>query len=118
MIDFFLSNPLLKWGLVVVGLLFAYQRLAMAFKLRVPNVSLKPEDLMAAMLPGYAQAKSARALEQMKTDGDYLGAGRILEGQERMAEAAAVYQEGQEFFAAASVYEKMNKLERADFAWA
>jgi tetratricopeptide (TPR) repeat protein len=113
LIDLLLSNPIVKWGLLVVGLLYAYNRLAVAFKLRVPNVSLQPQDLMAALVPGYAQAQSTRALQKMKNDGNYLGAGRVLEGQERLAEAAAVYQEGQEFFAAASVFEKMGKLEKA-----
>jgi len=110
-----LSNPIVFWGLVVVGIFIAYNKLAPLLKIRVPTVDvpLTPDALMGKFVPAYAEAKAQREIEALKKNGDFLAAGRRLEDAGKLDEAVAAYTEGGQFFPAATLVEKMGKLERA-----
>ena len=110
-----LENPIVFWGLVVLVVIVGYQKLAPRLRIRVPNVEVptSTEQLMGRLVPGYAEARANREIEQLKKNGDFLSAGRRLEDAGKLDEAAAAYTEGGEFFAAATLVEKMGKLERA-----
>jgi eukaryotic-like serine/threonine-protein kinase len=109
----FLSNPLFIWSLVALGILIAYQKLALRFKFRLPGVPGKDELLGKLLGPGFAKAKLKRAVEKHKKDGNFLEAGRLLEDNDQLAEAVEMFVEGQQFGAAAVLLEKMGKVERA-----
>ena len=110
-----LSNPIVFWGLVIVGILYGYQKFAHRLKVRLPfgTVELTPEQLLARFVPSYAAVKTQRQIDTFKKGGDFLAAGRILEEENRMDEAVQAYTEGGEFFAAATILEKSGKLEKA-----
>ena len=110
-----LLNPIVFWGLVVVGLILAYNKFAPLIRVRLPSadVPLTTDDLVGRLLPGYADAKAQKHIERLKNSGDFLAAGRMLEEAGKLEEAVKSYTEGSEFFAAATVLEKMGKLERA-----
>jgi serine/threonine protein kinase len=110
-----LDNPFIFWGLLAVGLLVGYQKLAHRLRIRVPwsGLDLTPEALLAKFVPSYAEAKTQKKIDTFKKNGDFLAAGRILEEENRVDEAITAYTEGGEFFVAATLLEKQGKLEKA-----
>ena len=112
--DFLFSIPYLPYIVGVLVVVFLYQRFAPRLSVRVPTPGVDKEDILSKFLgPSYAEGKVQKKVSAFKKHGDYLAAGRLLEEQGKLAEAAECYLEGQELHAAASMYEKLNKLERA-----
>jgi serine/threonine-protein kinase len=110
----FLNNAYLPWLLLAVALLVGYQKLAPRLKIRAPGMSFTLDDVAGKLLgPRYAAAKVDRAVARLKKQGNYLAAGRLYEEHERLAESVDAYSEGREFFAAASVLERMGRGEKA-----
>jgi eukaryotic-like serine/threonine-protein kinase len=112
--DFLASNPYVVYVLGLIGLLFLYKRFAPRLNIRVPNVDVKPQALLERLLgSAFAERKMERAVHREKKAGNFLAAGKMLEDHGRAAAAGDVYLEGQEYWAAASTFEKLGKLERA-----
>jgi tetratricopeptide (TPR) repeat protein len=112
--DFLASNPYVVYALGLVGLFLLYRRFAPRLHLRVPTIDASPQNLFERLLgPGFANRKIERAIEREKKHGNFLSAGKMLEEAGRAAEAADVYQLGQEYWAAASTLEKLGRLDRA-----
>jgi hypothetical protein len=112
MLDLFF--PYIPWILGLIVLVVAYQKLSPKLKVRVPGSSISKEDVIGKILgPRYAEAKILKMVEKFKKQGNWLAAGKMLEDHEHMNEAAETYLEGNENWAAASLYEKMGRTERA-----
>jgi tetratricopeptide (TPR) repeat protein len=104
----------LPWIVLVGGLIFAYQKFSHRLKIRVPGGGMTSDDVLGRVLgPGYAQAKLDKAIRKLKKQENWLAAGKLLEDADRVAEAAEVYLEGHENWAAAATFEKMGKSEKA-----
>ena len=109
-----LDHPLVPWALGLGVVLFIYKAVAPRLNLRAPGGNLSGEDLVGKVLGSrWAERKLEREVERLKKQGNYLGAGQILENANRPSEAAEAYLEGQEFYAAAGMYEKLGRSERA-----
>jgi serine/threonine-protein kinase len=107
-----LDSPYVPWVLGLAVALVGYRFLADKVRIRAPGVSR--EDLVSRLLgPRWAGRKVEREVARLKKQANYLGAGKLLEEQGRLAEAAEAYLEGQESWAAASTFEKMGRPERA-----
>jgi serine/threonine-protein kinase len=108
-----LDSSLFPWVLGVVAALVGYKFLSERVKIRAP-AGVNREDLTSRLLgPGWAKKKVEREVARLKKQANYLGAGKLLEEQGRLAEAAEAYLEGQETWAAASTFERMGRAERA-----
>jgi tetratricopeptide (TPR) repeat protein len=106
--------PYIPWILGLIVLVVAYQKLSHKVKVRVPGSSISKEDVIGRILgPRYAEAKVLKMVEKFKKQGNWLAAGKMLEDHEHLNEAAETYLEGNENWAAASLYEKMGRTERA-----
>ena len=104
----------LPWIVLVGGLFFVYQKFSHRLKIRVPGGGMTPDDLLGRVLgAGYAQAKLDKAVKKLKKQENWLAAGKLLEDADRVAEAAELYLEGHENWAAAATFEKMGKGEKA-----
>jgi len=109
-----LDSPLVLWALGVVVVFFVYRAVAPRLKLTVPGTGISGDDLIGKVLgPRWAERKLEREVQRLKTQGNYLGAGQLLEGASRPSHAAEAYLEGQEYYAAAAMYEKLGRSERA-----
>jgi tetratricopeptide (TPR) repeat protein len=108
--EFLLSNlPYIAGALILVVL---YQRFAPRTVQAGSGFSF--DDLLGSLLgPSYLEGKLLRHVEQLRKQGDFLIAGKMLEDAARPDEAAQTYIEGQEYFAAATVFEKTGRHERA-----
>ena len=112
--DFTLSNPLILWGLGIVALLVVYQKVAPLLRFRVPGTGISRQGLIDRLLgPRFQEAKREREASRLKRQGDYLAAGKMLEDMNLTQEAAEVYLEGQEYWAAAATFERLGKAERS-----
>ena len=108
-----LDSSLVPWVLGVLAALVGYKFLSERVSIRAPG-GVSREDLVSRLLgPGWARKKVEREVARLKKQANYLGAGKLLEEQGRLAEAAEAYLEGQETWAAASTFEKMGRAERA-----
>jgi len=108
-----LDSSLFPWVLGVVVALVGYKFLSERVTIRAPG-GVNREDLISRLLgPGWAKKKVEREVARLRKQANYLGAGKLLEEQGRLAEAAEAYLEGQETWAAASTFEKMGRAERA-----
>ncbi|HKZ33268.1 MAG TPA: protein kinase [Vicinamibacteria bacterium] len=108
-----LDSSLVPWILGLLAALVGYKFLSEKVKIRAP-VGVNREDLVSRLLgPGWAKKKVEREVARLKKQANYLGAGKLLEEQGRLAEAAEAYLEGQETWAAAATFEKMGRAERA-----
>jgi serine/threonine protein kinase/tetratricopeptide (TPR) repeat protein len=109
-----LRNPIVEWAGGALIVLLAYQKLAPRLSIRVPGLSLTPDDIAGKILGSrYSDAKLQRERKAFQKQGNHLAAGRLYEEHDRLEEAAQIYLEGGERFAAASIYEKLGRLERA-----
>ena len=94
-----LDSTLVPWILGLVAALVGYKFLSERVKIRAP-VGVSREDLVSRLLgPGWAKKKVEREVARLKKQANYLGAGKLLEDQGRLAEAAEAYLEGQETWA-------------------
>jgi eukaryotic-like serine/threonine-protein kinase len=113
-VDLLFNNPYVPWLLVAVAGLVVYQKFSHKVSVRVPGSGMTRDDVMSKMLGSrWSEGKLERQVAKEKKAGNFLAAGKILEDMDRMPQAAEVYLEGQEFWAAASTFEKMGKAERA-----
>jgi tetratricopeptide (TPR) repeat protein len=107
-----LDHPLIPYLIGAIALLFAYQKLAP--RLRLPGLNVSPDQFLARILgPGFRSRTRLREVSRFKKQGNFLAAGKTLEEEGHMEEAAEAYLEGSEYWAAASNYEKLGKMERA-----
>lgn len=110
--DFLFSIPYLPYIVGGVVLFFIYQQVAPRLSLRAPRIGL--DDIMGKLMgPGYAAAQTDRMAKKYRKEGHFLAAGKLFEDAGKLAEAVDAYVEGQEYWAAASVLEKMGKREKA-----
>jgi tetratricopeptide (TPR) repeat protein len=108
-----LDNSVVPWILVGLAALVGYKYLSERVRIRAPAV-VSREDLVSRMLgPRWANKKLEREIDRLKKQANFLGAGKLLEEQGRLAEAAEAYLEGHETWAAACTFEKMGRTERA-----
>src|SRR5689334_8679143 len=63
--------------------------------------------------PSYSVRREQRQVRKLRNAGKHLEAGRLLEENGKLTEAADVFLEGREYHAAASVLERAGRLERA-----
>jgi serine/threonine-protein kinase len=112
--DILFNNPLVLWGLGLAVLLVLYQQLAPRLKIRVPGAGVSRQGLLDSLLgPRFREAKLEREVSRLRKRGDALAAGKILEDMGRLPQAAEVYLEGQESWAAAATFERLGRAERA-----
>ncbi len=112
--DLLLNNPYVPWLLLAAGVLFVYQKFSHRVKVRVPGGNLSRDAVLAKVLgSGWSEGKLKRLIAKERKAGNWLAAGKILEDMDRLPEAAEVYIEGQEFWAAAATFERMGKSERS-----
>jgi serine/threonine-protein kinase len=108
------SNPLVMYAVGGIVLLLVYRKVAPLISFRVPGGGMGLDDIAGKFLgPRYAEAKVDKVVARFKKQGDFLAAGRVLEANDRLAEAIEAYVEGQEYSAAATNLERMGKTERA-----
>ena len=101
-----LDHPLVPWAIGLIVLFFVYRAVAPRINLRVPGASVSGDEIVGKVLgPRWAERKLEREVERLKKQDNCLGAGQLLEGAGRLKEAAEAYLEGQEFYAAAGIYE-------------
>ena len=81
--DFLLSSPFVKWGVLAVALYYAYQTLALRLKIRVPGSSLTPDAIMAAFLWRFAGFSMVVYLAAMQSIPREYGEYALLEGGSR-----------------------------------
>jgi serine/threonine protein kinase/tetratricopeptide (TPR) repeat protein len=113
-LNFLFDNPYVPYVVGAIVLYVLYQKLGSRLSLRLPGGGLSGDAILAKFLgPRYLQAKVDREITRLKQQGNYLAAGRLLEENERLAEAIEVYSEGNEAFLAASLLEKLGKGDRA-----
>jgi serine/threonine protein kinase len=109
-----LNHPYIPWLILLLALIIAYQKLVPRLRVRLPGANLSAQGLLEKLAGRrYTEIKLEAAVKRAKKDGNFLVAGRIYEEAGQQTEAIDVYLEGQEFNAAASVLEKMGRLERA-----
>jgi serine/threonine-protein kinase len=114
MLDLLFNNPYVPWIVGFIVLVVAYQKLSPKLRVRVPGASISKDDFVGKILgPRYAEAKLQKTVEKFKKQGNWLAAGKMLEDNEHLDEAAETYLEGNENWAAASLYEKIGRTERA-----
>ena len=108
--DFLFNSPYVPWLLLAVAGLLVYQKFSHRVKVRVPGSNLTRDDVLTKVLGSrWSEGKLERQVAKEKKAGNFLAAGKMLEDLDRLAEAAEVYLEGQEFWAAASTFERMGK---------
>ena len=108
-----LGGSTLPWVLGVAAAFVGYKFLSERVRIQAPG-GMNREDLISRLLgPGYAKKKVEREVHRLKKQANYLGAGKLLEENGRLAEAAEAYLEGQETWAAAATLEKMGRAEKA-----
>lgn len=109
-----LDSPWVPWLIGLAAVFFGYRFLSERVRITAPAVGVSREDLLSRLLgPGWARKKIDREVGRLKKQANYLGAGKLLEEQGRLSEAAEAYLEGHETWAAASTFEKMGRAERA-----
>lgn len=112
--DFIFSIPFLPHILVAIALFVVYQQVAPRLRVRGPSQGSGMEDFLGKVLgSSYKEGKLNRQIAAYRKDGHVLAAGRLLEDNGRLAEAADAYLEGQEYFAAATTLEKLGRLDKA-----
>jgi serine/threonine-protein kinase len=108
-----LDSAVAPWAIGILAALVGYKFLSERVRIQAPGVPSR-EDLISRLLgPGWARKKIEREVERLKKQANYLGAGKLLEEQGRLSEAAEAYLEGHETWAAASIFEKMGRAEKA-----
>jgi tetratricopeptide (TPR) repeat protein len=108
-----LGGSTLPWILGVGAALLGYKFLSERVKIRAPRGPSR-EDLLAKILgPGWTKRKLENEVRRLKKQANFLAAGKLLEEQGRLADAAEAYLEGQETWAAAATFEKMGRAEKA-----
>jgi len=110
--QFIFSNPYVPWLLVAVAALFVYKKFISRVSVRGPSMD-KDAVLGKFLGSGYTEARFQKQIKQLKKEGSYLAAGRLLEEQQRLPEAVEVYLEGEEYHAAAVNLERLGNVERA-----
>lgn len=112
--DLLLNNPYVPWILLAAAVAFVYQKYSSSVKVRVPGGGLSTDDLIGKILgPRWGEAKLEKQVNKLKKQGNWLAAGKLLEDMDRLPQAAELYLEGQEFWAAAATFERMGKAERS-----
>jgi tetratricopeptide (TPR) repeat protein len=106
------SNPYIPWLLVAVAGLVVYKKFISRISVRGPSMD-KDAVLGKVLGSSYTEAKLQKQIKRLKQGGSYLAAGRMLEEQQRFAEAVDVYIEGEEYHAAAVNLERLGNVERA-----
>jgi tetratricopeptide (TPR) repeat protein len=113
LINLLTGNPIVIWIGLGLALLFAYQKFSHNLKFRVSS-GLKTEDLVGKLLgPRFAEAKVERRISQFKKDGNPLAAGKLYEDAGKLQQAAETYLQGNELWAAASIFEKLGNKEKS-----
>jgi serine/threonine-protein kinase len=112
--DLLLNNSYVPWLVIAVVGLVVYQKFSHKVSVRVPGSGLTKDDVLSKVLGSrWSEGKLERQVAKEKKAGNFLAAGKILEDMDRLPQAAEVYLQGQEFWAAASTFEKLGKGERA-----
>jgi tetratricopeptide (TPR) repeat protein len=107
-----LDHPLVPYLIGAIVVLVAYQKLGP--RLRLPGLNLTPDQLLGKILgSGFRSRRKLGEASRFKKQGNFLAAGKVLEEEGHLEEAAETYLEGSEYWAAASNYEKLGKAERA-----
>jgi tetratricopeptide (TPR) repeat protein len=108
-----LGGSTLPWILGIGAALLGYKFLSERVKIQAPRGPSK-DDLLAKILgPGWTRKKLENEVRRLKKQANFLGAGKLLEEQGRLADAAEAYLEGSETWAAAATFEKMGRAEKA-----
>jgi serine/threonine-protein kinase len=108
-----LGGSTLTWILGIGAVLLGYKFLSERVKIRAPRGPSR-DDLLAKILgPGWTRKKLENEVRRLKKHENFLGAGKLLEEQGRLAEAAEAYLEGNETWAAAATFEKMGRADKA-----
>jgi serine/threonine-protein kinase len=114
LISLIFSNPYIPWVLLAAAVVVAYNKLAPRLSIRAPGGGASVNDMVGKVLgPRFAERKFKKAVEACKKEANYLAAGKLLEDHGDLAEAVEAYTSGSEFWAAASVLERMGRGERA-----
>ena len=108
-----LDHPLVPWAIGLGVVFFIYRAVAPRLNLSAPGGNLGNDLAEKVLGSRWTERKLEREVDRLKKQGNYLGAGQVLEDAKRTSEAAEVYLEGQEFYAAAGMYEKLGRSERA-----
>ncbi len=112
--DLLFNNPYVPWLLLAAAALFLYQKFSHRVKVRVPGGALTKDDLLSKVLGSrWSEGKLERLVARERKAGNWLAAGKLLEDMDRLPQAAELYIEGNEFWAAAATFERMGKAERA-----
>jgi tetratricopeptide (TPR) repeat protein len=112
--DFLFSIPYLPQILGALVLLVVYQKVAPMVRLGGRGKSTDVDDILGKVLgSSYKEGKLNRQIASYRKQGQVLAAGRLLEDNGRLQEAADAYVEGQEYFAAATTLEKLGRLDKA-----
>ena len=108
-----LGGSTLPWILGFGAALLGYKFLSERVKIQAPRGPSR-DDLLAKILgPGWTKKKLENEVRRLKKQANFLGAGKLLEEQGRLADAAEAYLEGLETWAAAATFEKMGRAEKA-----
>jgi len=108
-----LGGSTLPWILGVGAAFLGYKFLSERVKIQAPRGPSR-DDLLAKILgPGWTKRKLENEVRRLKKLENFLAAGKLLEEQGRLADAAEAYLEGNETWAAAATYEKMGRAEKA-----
>ena len=108
-----LGGSTLPWILGIGAALLGYKFLSERVKIQAPRAPSR-DDLLAKILgPGWTKKKLENEVRRLKKQANFLAAGKLLEEQGRLADAAEAYLEGNETWAAAATFEKMGRAEKA-----
>ena len=112
LISLVFSNPYIPWILLALAVFFVYQKVAARLSVRAPAGGVSVNDWMERVLgPRFAERKLQKEVERYKKEANYLAAGKLLEDHGDLAEAVEAYSSGSEYWAAASVLERMGRGE-------
>jgi tetratricopeptide (TPR) repeat protein len=114
LISLVFSNPYIPWILAALVLITVYQKVAPRLRVKTPASDLSVDGLMGKMLgPRFAEHKVRKQVGRFMKEANYLAAGKLLEDHGELPEAVEAYTTGNEYWAAASVLERMGRGERA-----
>ena len=115
LISFLFENTYVHLGLLLVLVYVLYTRFLSGARIKgTSGFNFSTDDLLRRVLgTRYAEAQTDRAVAREKKRGNFLGAGRLYEDAGKLPQAVEAYTGGQEYYAAASVLERMGKLEKS-----